>query len=177
MLGGISIFLVFRCAAEAVAVIGLSLMLNTGIGLLRSNLGRRILDGDEVICLAVVFITGIGALAQRAFFGAGIAVFLGTLLILVLGFGAGASVAGTTGAAFGLCLMLLNQSNEQQFLMLTLAGLMCGGFSRNRIFTALGFALGIGIPAFYSRRTAKSRHGGGNGAGGSFIFTVAKKSF
>ena len=146
---GLSLFLVFRWAAEAVAVIGLSLMLNTGLGLVRNNLGRRILDGDEMICLAVVFITAIGALAQRVYFGAGIAVLLGVLLILILGFGAGATVAGATGAALGLCLMLLQQGDAQQFLILTVAGLMCGAFNQNRIFTALGFTFGMGIPAFY----------------------------
>ncbi|MDD3569655.1 MAG: SpoIIE family protein phosphatase [Lachnospiraceae bacterium] len=145
----ISSFLVFRWVVEALAIIGLSLMFNTGIGLIRSNLGRRILDNDEIICIAVVFITVIGALSQKVFFGADIAVFFGTLLILVLGFGAGSAVAGATGAVLGLCLMLLQKVDAQQFLMFTVAGLLCGGFNKNRGLSALSFAIGIVIPAFY----------------------------
>lgn len=146
---GISAFLVFRWVAEALTIIGLSLMLSTGIGLTRSNLGRRILDDDEIICLAVVFITAIGALAQITFFGTDVAIFFGTVLILVFGSATGTTVAGAIGAVFGLCLLLLEQGDAQQFLILTVAGLICGSFNKNRISSALGFAFGIVIPAFY----------------------------
>lgn len=147
---GLSTFLMVRSATESIASGALTVLFARGMKTGESDLKRKILTNDEILCLSVPVIFSIASLSTV--FGQGVPVrsFFGVYFLLAVSHVCGAAAGGAAAVILGFVLMMCGQADSGYLCAMAFGGIMCGIFGRkNRVTASAVFMVSAFVPLFY----------------------------
>ncbi len=178
---GGSLFYLWVAVVEGMAVFLLAFVTQNGVELLESGLKRRIMTGEELISLALLF-GGAVAGASDVILPIGqipLMTIPAAVLILTAGYRGGTGAGASAGILVGFLLAACGKADLQLFCALSLGGMFCGAMKElGRLAAVFSFLAAVVILLFYQNQEILEKSFLEGLAMGSVIFLlIPRKAF
>ena len=147
---GMSVYFAFVAVLEAAMTLFVTYILKNGVGVVTGKKRRKLLNGEEVASIALLFGAVIAGMVDIYVGNVALRLFMATFIILTAAYKGGIAFGATVGMLIGLVLFLANYQGAALALIMGFAGLAAGLFrARGKLFSLIGmFAGGLVVTAY-----------------------------
>ncbi|MCL2851586.1 MAG: stage II sporulation protein E [Defluviitaleaceae bacterium] len=177
-LEGMSAFFALLAVLESSMTLFVTYILQKGVGVVTGKKRRKILSGEEIASVAVLFGAVVVGMVDIYVGNVALRLFMSTFVILTAAYKGGVQLGATAGMVLGLTLFLANFQDATLALVMSFGGLAAGLLrDKGKLFSLLGMVAGglvviVYVDAAYLTPTLLYSVGSG-----ALLFLMTPESF